>query len=186
MVFYRKKESTFSKKDEKRLRKNEEIFAREVNLIDEKGIFVGVVSKQVALEMAQEAELDLVEVSPNTNPPTCKIMSYGKYIYEQKKKTHKFASKDQKTVRLTFNMAENDLLVRVNQVNKFLEKGHAVKIELQFRGREESHEAIGREKFDIFLEKLRNKSAGFKIVNELKKQAKIMSLSIEPDAKLKK
>ncbi len=191
MVFYRNKDSKSqqqksSSTSSKNLKKNEEIVAREVNLIDEKGNLVGIIDKNIAIEMAEEIGLDLVEVSPNTNPPTCKIMSYGKYIYEQKKKIHKTSSKNQKTIRITFNIAENDILIRAKQAEKFIEKGHSVKIVLQFKGREESHESIGKEKFDIFLEKLSSLNVGFKIVSELKKQAKIMSLTIEPDVKLKK
>lgn len=109
-----------------------------------------------AQAMATSKNLDLVQISPNANPPVCKIMDYGKFRYEQARKD-KEAKKKQKTivvkeVRLRPGIEQNDLNTKANNAIKFLKKGDKVKVELRFRGRELGHKDIGREVMLKFLE----------------------------------
>jgi translation initiation factor IF-3 len=126
---------------------NEQIRARQVRLIAEDGEQVGVVSIQDALARAEEAGLDLVEISPNAEPPVCKILDYGKYKYEQQKKAAE-ARKKQKVIEvkeLKFrpNIDDHDYQVKIKAARRFLEEGDKVKITLRFRGREMSHMDLG-------------------------------------------
>lgn len=109
--------------------------------------------------MAQDKELDLVEVSPGATPPVCKIMDFNKYIYTQKKIETKHKKSQKKTVvkcvRLTFKMGEHDLNVRIKQAKKFLESGNLVKVTMLFRGREIVYKDLGKEKFAKFQEELK-------------------------------
>ncbi len=128
---------------------NEGIRAREVRLIGANGDQIGVKSRQEALEIAQNANLDLVLVAPNAKPPVCRIMDYGKYRYEQQKK-EKEARKNQKTittkeVRLSPNIEEHDFNTKLRNAKKFLEKGNKVKASIRFRGRAITHSELGRE-----------------------------------------
>jgi translation initiation factor IF-3 len=110
---------------------------------------VGVVGRGEALRMAEEASLDLVEVSPNAEPPVCKIIDYGKYKYDLQKKKNE-AKKKQKTitvkeVQVRPMIAGNDLNIKCRDIKRFLEDGDKVKIAMRFRGREMSHQHIGME-----------------------------------------
>ena len=133
---------------------NEQIRADKVRLIGVHGEQLGIMSVPEALQIAQEAELDLVNVSPNANPPVCKIIDYGKFRYEMARK-EKDARKKQKTmevkeVRLSPNIEQNDFNTKVAAARKFLEKGNKVKVTLRFRGREMSHMATSRHILDDF------------------------------------
>ena len=135
---------------------NQEIREKEVRLISSTGEQLGVVSGRDAQKMADEAELDLVMISPNAKPPVCKIMDYGKYKYEQSRK-EKEARKNQKTVtvkeiRLRPGIESNDLNTKANNAIKFLKKGDKVKVELRFRGRELGHKDIGKEVMIKFID----------------------------------
>ena len=137
---------------------NEQIRDKEIRLIGEDGEQVGVISVKEALAMAQEAELDLVMISPNAKPPVCKIVDYGKFRYEQMRR-EKEAKKKQKVtevkeIRLSPNIDANDLNTKANQARKFLVKGDKVKVSLRFRGREMAHVNVGKEILDQFYEKL--------------------------------
>ncbi len=126
---------------------NEQIRARQVRLIAEDGEQVGVVSIQDALARADEAGLDLVEISPNAEPPVCKILDYGKYKYEQQKKAAE-ARKKQKVIEvkeLKFrpNIDDHDYQVKIRAARRFLEEGDKVKVTLRFRGREMAHLDLG-------------------------------------------
>ncbi|BCU81108.1 translation initiation factor IF-3 [Polycladomyces abyssicola] len=126
---------------------NEAIRAREVRLIGPNGDQIGVVPLREALRMAQEAELDLVNVAPQAKPPVCRIMDYGKFRYEQSKR-EKEARKKQKTiqvkeVRLSPSIEEHDLQTKLRNVKKFLQSGDKVKLTIRFRGREITHQEIG-------------------------------------------
>ena len=128
---------------------NEQIRAKEVRLLDEEGNQLGVVSIKEALEKAQEANLDLVNISPNAAPPVCRIMDYGKYRYEQQKR-EKEAKKKQKTMevkemRLGIFTEDHDLETKANLVAKFLQGGDKVKIGMRFRGREMGYVDKGKE-----------------------------------------
>lgn len=143
---------------------NEEIRVKEVRLIDQDGEQAGIVSIQQALEMAEQAELDLVEISPNAEPPVCRIMNYGKFLYE-KSKTAKEQKKKQKVVQvkeIKFRPGtdEGDYQVKLRSLIRFLEDGDKAKITVRFRGREMAHQDIG---FDV-LERVKNDLAEISIV----------------------
>ena len=125
-------------------RTNEGIDTPEIQLIDVSGENVGVVEIEDALARASEAGLDLVEISPNTNPPVCKILDYGKYIYQAQKKAAE-ARKKQRTVeikeiKMRPNIDTHDYDVKMRSMNRFFEEGDKVKVTLRFRGREMSHQ----------------------------------------------
>ncbi|WP_444860501.1 translation initiation factor IF-3 [Mergibacter septicus] len=122
---------------------------KEVRLIDQDGEQAGIVSIQQALDMAEQADLDLVEISPNAEPPVCRIMNYGKFLYE-KSKTAKEQKKKQKVVQvkeIKFRPGtdEGDYQVKLRSLIRFLEDGDKTKITLRFRGREMAHQQIGIE-----------------------------------------
>ncbi|MGR3722048.1 translation initiation factor IF-3 [Abyssibius alkaniclasticus] len=127
---------------------NDRIRAPEIRLIGADGENAGVVTPYVAMEMAQEAGLDLVEISPNANPPVCKIMDFGKFKYEQQKKEAE-ARKNQKIIEIKEvkfrpNTDTHDYEVKMRSVEKFLGNGDKVKVTLRFRGREMAHLELGR------------------------------------------
>ena len=130
-------------------RVNASIICKEVRLIDADGNMVGIVSPEKANTMASESGLDLVEISPNANPPVCKIMDFGKFKYDQQKREAE-ARKKQKTIELKEikfrpNTDKHDYGVKMRSVTKFLENGDKVKITLRFRGREMAHQELGTE-----------------------------------------
>lgn len=133
------------KKDGPRV--NRDIMARQVRLIDEKGDMQGVVTVTEALSAAEAAGLDLVEISPHSEPPVCKILDYGKYKYEMHKKAVE-AKKKQKTIdikeiKLRPTIDAHDLEIKMRAARAFLMHGHKVKVTLRFRGREMSHQELG-------------------------------------------
>ena len=117
---------------------------REVRLIDGEGRQVGVVPTFEALQMAREAGMDLVEVAADARPPVCKVMDYGKFKYEQKKKQHHTHKTKLKEVRLRPHTDEHDYNVKLNRAKGFLEKGDKVQLVLMFRGRQMVHKDLGR------------------------------------------
>ncbi|WIV51772.1 translation initiation factor IF-3 [Marivivens sp. LCG002] len=127
---------------------NDRIRGTEIRLIGAEGENVGVVSPARALEMAEEAGLDLVEISPNAVPPVCKIMDFGKYKYETQKKEAEARKKQKiieiKEVKFRPNTDTHDYEVKMRSVLKFLENGDKVKVTLRFRGREMAHQDLGR------------------------------------------
>lgn len=137
---------------------NEQIKDKEVRLIGEDGEQIGVIAGKEALRMAQEANLDLVKISPNAKPPVCKIIDYGRYRYEMSRK-EKEAKKKQRTVeikeiRLSPNIDVNDLNTKVGHARKFISGGDKVKVSVRFRGRELAHTANGRVILDRVAEQL--------------------------------
>ena len=141
---------------------NEQIRAKEVQLIGENGEKLGVLSLNDALDKAEEKKLDLVLVAPNGNPPVCKIMNYGKYKFEQAKK-EKEAKKKQKTfevkeIRITPNIEQHDFEFKVKNARKFLEDGNKVKITVRFRGRELNYVKLGEDNLNKFIEALEDVS----------------------------
>jgi translation initiation factor IF-3 len=134
---------------------NNEIKAPQVRLIDENGDMVGVLSTREAIEMAEEASLDLIEISPNAVPPVAKISDYGKYKYEAQKKAHE-ARKHQKVIevkeiKMRPNIDDHDYEVKMKAIHRFFEEGDKVKVTLRFRGREMAHTHLGME----LLERMR-------------------------------
>lgn len=135
-----------------------------MRLIGANGENVGVIDTRKAMDMARDAGLDLVEVSPNAAPPVCKILDYGKYKYEQQKKAS-LARKNQKTVdvkeiKMRPNTDVHDFNVKMKKVHQFIEKGDKVKITIRFRGREMSHQELG---MDVLK----------RVEEEMKEEAKI-------------
>ena len=130
-------------------RVNENIRATEIRLIGAEGENVGVVSPRRAMEMADEAGLDLVEISPNATPPVCKIMDYGRFKYETQKREAEARKKQKiieiKEVKFRPNTDTHDYDVKMRNVFKFLGNGDKVKVTLRFRGREMAHLQLGRE-----------------------------------------
>jgi len=130
-------------------RVNERIRVAEIRLIGAEGENVGVVSPAVGLQMAQDAGLDLVEISPNAAPPVCKIMDLGKYKYEQQKREAEARKKQKvievKEIKFRPGTDSHDYDVKMRSVLKFLEGGDKVKVTLRFRGREMAHQDLGLE-----------------------------------------
>lgn len=130
----------------KRVRINEQIRLSPIMLIGTNGENLGVKATHEALRIAREAGLDLVEVSPTTKPPVCRIMDYGKFKYEQSvksKKTNKSKSAKLKEIQFRPSIAEHDLGVKINSISKFLEDGCKVQIRVQFKQRENAHRELG-------------------------------------------
>ena len=137
------------------LRVNERIRAREVRVVDEAGNQLGVMTYFDAMKAARDAGIDLVEISPNAVPPVCKLVDYGKFLYEQNKKAHE-AKKHQKSshikeVKFRPSTAEHDYQVRKNQIIRFLGDGHKVRAMIFHRGREMAHQEVGRAKMNRLL-----------------------------------
>ena len=126
---------------------NDEIDVPQVRVIDARGENHGVISLEDALEIADEAGLDLVEVSPQVSPPVCKVLDYGKYKYEQQKKANEARKKqktiDVKEIKMRPSIDEHDYQVKMKNVRKFLNHGDKVKMTIRFRGREMAHQDLG-------------------------------------------
>jgi translation initiation factor IF-3 len=140
---------------------NDRIRAREIRVIDADGNQLGVMAPYDALKRAREQNLDLVEISPNAVPPVCRIMDYGKYLYEQDKK-ERAAKKHQKQivlkeVKFSVNVDEHDYVTKRNHVLRFLGDGDKVKASLRFRGREMAHQNLGREVLDRLVKEVGDK-----------------------------
>ena len=137
-------------------RVNEEIRVPQVRLIDEEGEMQGVMSARDALLRAFSVGLDLLEISPNADPPVCKILDYGKYKYEQQKKKNEAKKKQKvieiKEIKVRPNIDENDYQVKLRAMKSFIDEGDKVKVTLRFRGREMAHQDIGVK----VLERIRN------------------------------
>nr|WP_281983497.1 translation initiation factor IF-3 [Thalassorhabdomicrobium marinisediminis] len=160
---------------------NDRIRAPEIRLIGADGENVGVVSPARAMAMAEDAGLDLVEISPNASPPVCKIMDYGKFKYETQKREAEARKKqkiiDVKEVKFRPNTDENDYQVKMRNVVKFLEHGDKVKVTLRFRGREMAHQNLGRELLERVAED--TKELG-KVENFPKMEGRQMVMMIGP------
>lgn len=135
---------------------NEQIRDKEVRLIGENGEQLGIVSGREAQALANEKNLDLVKISPNANPPVCKIMDFGKFKYEISKKEKESRKKQKvvvlKEVRLRPGIEDNDLRTKAKSAVKFLEAGDKVKVAVRFRGRELGHKEIGYQVINTFVE----------------------------------
>ena len=124
---------------------NEQIRGKEVRLLDQTGQFIGIVARDLALQKAKELGIDLVLITAG-NPPVCRLIEVGKYLYEISKK-HKHAPvHKEKELSLSVNIAQHDFDTRVRHAQEFLEKGHTVRVILAFTGRESAHAELG---FDV-------------------------------------
>ncbi len=172
------------KRDSDRARINQQITIAEVRLIDAEGQQVGVVSTREALRAAEEAGLDLVEISPTAKPPVCRIMDYGKYLFEISKKQAE-ARKKQKQIQvkeLKFRPTteEGDYQVKLRNLIRFLEHGDKVKITLRFRGREVAHQDLGMR----ILERLQQDTTEHGIVEQhAKREGRQLMMVLSPKKK---
>ena len=128
---------------------NDAIRVREVRLIDETGTNIGVVSRQDAMDKAVACGMDLVEISPDAAPPVCKILDYGKFKYQEQKKSAEARKKQKiveiKEIKLRPGIDDHDYDVKMRSIKRFFEEGDKVKITLRFRGREMAHSQLGME-----------------------------------------
>jgi translation initiation factor IF-3 len=137
---------------------NTAIRAETVRLVDEKNEQVGIVEKYVAMNKAREAGLDLVEVAPMSDPPVCRIMDYGRWLYEEKRKHREGRKKSHqhstslKEIRLRPETDKHDMEIKMKKATGFLEKGHKVQFTMLFRGRQMLHQDIGYKIFDGIVE----------------------------------
>ncbi|HZX49974.1 MAG TPA: translation initiation factor IF-3 [Candidatus Paceibacterota bacterium] len=165
---------------QKRIYTNNQIRANQVRLIDETGKQLGVVPLQEGLQLARERNLDLIQVTEKVEPPVCKIGEYGKYLYQLEKKAREIKKPEGgelKEVRLTFTISEHDLETRVKQAEKFLQKGHRIRLTMRLKGRQNALEGYAREKVQKFLSALEQKTP-VKMERELKKEPRGLSAII--------
>ncbi len=127
-------------------------------MIDQNGAQIGIYSKNEALSLAREQGLDLVEISPNTNPPVVKLVDWGKYNYQKTKQLQKnkrnSKAQEVKQMRFGLKIGDHDIDVKLRKIQKFLEAGHKVKISIFYRGRELAHKEIGNQLADRVINKL--------------------------------
>ncbi|MCI6316607.1 MAG: translation initiation factor IF-3 [Spirochaetia bacterium] len=160
------------------------IRVREVRLIDDEGNQKGIVPTLEALKLAKEKDLDLVEVSPNANPPVCKILDYGKYRFEQEKKLRE-SKKNQKVlklkeIRMQPKIGPGDLDTKAKHVQEFLDEGDKVKVTIRFRGRELAHTELG---YDVLNEVLKRLTSAYVVEKAPAMDGKTMSMTISAKAK---
>lgn len=160
---------------------NRQIRDREVRVVDETGKQLGVMSLEKALQEAEERNLDLIQVTEKVTPPVCKIMDYGKYLYQEKKKEKQAVKKQKggelKGIRLTFNISQHDMETRAKQAEKFLKEGDKIRIELILRGREKALGNFAKEKINKFLEVM-GTLLPYKVERELKREPRGFSMII--------
>jgi translation initiation factor IF-3 len=161
---------------------NHQINAKEVRVVDEEGNMLGVMPPRQGMRLAEERELDLVEIAPKAKPPVCKIIDYGKYQYEQQKKEkHQRKQQQQqqmKEIRFKWRTDTHDFNFKTRHAEKFLLDGNKVKASVMFRGREITHKEIGRELLERFVEKLGEIAH---VDQMIKSEGKFMSVILSPD-----
>ena len=154
---------------------------QQVRVIDDQGENHGVISIDDALEIADEAGLDLVEVSPQVEPPVCKVLDYGKYKYEQQKKANEARKKqkiiDVKEIKMRPGIEEHDYQVKMRNVRKFLDHGDKVKMTIRFRGREMAHQDLGLRVLNRVQEELED---SIKIEQTPTTEGRLMVMVIAP------
>ena len=142
---------------------------------------IGVVTTREALRQAGEAGLDLVEISPNADPPVCKILDYGKYKYEQQKKASEARKKQKvvevKEIQIRPMIGDNDYMVKLKAAKRFLEGGDKVKVVLRFRGREKAHTIIG---FDLLKKMIEDLGTSAKVEFEPKMEGRQVMMVLGP------
>ena len=160
---------------------NNRIRVSEIRLIGPEGENLGVSTPEEGMRIATEAGLDLVEISPNANPPVCKVMDFGKFKYEQQKRESEAKKKqkviDVKEVKFRPNTDTHDYMVKLRNVQRFLEKGDKVKVTLRFRGREMAHQQLGRELLERVAEDVKDLG---KVENMPKMEGRQMIMMIGP------
>ena len=160
---------------------NEEILDKEVRLISDTGEQLGIMSLQAALDIAMQKEMDLVKIAPDSVPPVCKIMDYGKFRFEQAKKD-KEAKKNQhivevKEIRMSPGIGDNDFATKLRSAQKFIHDGDRVKVSVRFRGREMAHTNLG----EILLKDFAEKCSDIAVLDkEPKLEGRSMSMFLSP------
>ncbi len=160
------------------------IKVKEVRVISSEGEQLGVMDTREAIRKAEDAGLDLVEVAPTAKPPVCRIMDFGKYKYEIAKKAHE-SRKHQtvivvKEIKLRPRTDDHDVEFKTNNIKRFLEDGHKVKVSVMFRGREMAHTAMGRAVLDRIVAELQNEAV---VEQQPRMEGKNMMLLLGPKAK---
>ncbi|MFA5446718.1 MAG: translation initiation factor IF-3 [Sphaerochaeta sp.] len=168
----------------KDLRVNRQIRAREVLVIDQDGNQRGIMSSFDAVALAEGVGLDLVEVSPNANPPVCKILDFGKYRYEQEKRMRD-AKRNQnivkmKEIRMQPKIEKHDLETKSKHIGEFLNEGNKVKVSIRFRGRELAHTELGKVVLDRILAQLETIGVGYNLDREAQMEGRMMSMIVSP------
>lgn len=175
------------KSDSSRNRINEQITAKELRVLDEKGALIGILSKSEALKMAEAREMDLVEIAPQANPPVAKIINYGKFQYEQQKRDKEQRKHQQqqqmKEIRFKWRTDTHDFNFKVRHAKDFIEEGNKVKASVMFRGREITHLEVGRELLERFVAELDEVS---KVDQMIQSEGKTLSVVLAPDKTKKK
>jgi len=160
---------------------NDDITVDNIRLIDADGEQVGVVSVAEGIDLADEAGLDLVEISPNASPPVCKILDYGKYKYEAQKKANEARKKqktiDVKEIKMRPGIDEHDYQVKMRSVRKFLDNGDKVKMTIRFRGREMAHQDLGVRVLDRVRDELDEE---VKIEQFPRTEGRLMTMVVAP------
>ncbi|WP_306029269.1 translation initiation factor IF-3 [Stappia sp. MMSF_3263] len=165
-------------------RTNQEIRVREVQLIDQDGENLGVTLTEDAMRMAEEAGLDLVEISPNSSPPVCKILDFGRYKYQSQKKAAEARKKQKivevKEIKMRPNIDTHDYEVKMRNMKRFFDEGDKVKVTLRFRGREMAHQDLGI----ALLHKVRDETAEFaKVESHPRLEGRQMVMVLAPIAR---
>lgn len=167
--------------NQNKIRVNQQIRVPQVRVVLEDGSSPGVMSTYDALKMARAANLDLVEINPRSVPPVCKLLNYGKYKYEEKKKANaaKKAQKqsDLKELVIRPNIGDHDLLIKLNAAKLFLQDGDKVKFTVKFRGREITHPDVGKEKLNWLLQELNDLISA---VPPISSEGKFMFMIVSP------
>lgn len=139
---------------------NEEIRDREVRVVNQQGEQLGIMPTAQALKLAEEQQLDLVNIAPTARPPVCKLMDYGKYRFEMSKKEREIKKNQKimetKEVRLSATIEDHDIDVRYRQAVKFLQDGNKLKVTIRFRGRQIAHSEIGNQVMQEFAERIKD------------------------------
>ncbi len=170
-----------TQRNDDEIRINENITAKQVRLIDAENENRGIVSLKEALALAEEEGLDLIEISPQANPPVCKILDFGKFRYEQQKRKNE-AKKNQKVVeikelKLRPMIDTHDYEVKVKQAKKFLDQGNKVKFTMRFKGRELSANDMGKQVLSKLVEDLDDCA---KVDSEMKLEGRQMTMILSP------
>lgn len=165
-------------------RLNGEINVSEVRLVGVEGEQLGIVNTRTALQMAEDVEMDLVEIAPMAKPPVCRLMDYGKFKYQEAKKAHEAKLKQKqiqvKEIKLRPGTDENDYQIKLRNMTRFLEEGDKVKVTLRFRGREMAHQEFGMRQ----LERIRGDLAALGQVEQMPKmEGRQMVMVIAPNKK---
>lgn len=159
---------------------NYRIRAKEVRLINESGQQLGIFPLEEAITKAKEKGLELIQVTAKVDPPVCKIMDHGKYLYNQKKKekqAKQHHTGELKGIRLTFGISDHDLQTRAKQARKFLKRGDKIRIEMKLRGREKAHQDFAKEKMQKLIEVIQEE-VPIKTERDIKKKPRGLTMII--------